>query len=88
MSFNSEVPFLAQIAVRGRIVSVPKNLKTYVSHSDSLYVKEMKRINRLDRWIRRFEVRISLMSIAIQSDLPLEDRLILFIHSLIPAKPV
>jgi len=83
--FNAEVPLLAQIAVRGKIVSIPKFLKTYVSHRDSMYVKEMKRINRFDRWVRRVEVRALLLLFALRADLPISDRIGLFIHSLVPA---
>jgi glycosyltransferase domain-containing protein len=85
--FNSEVPLLAQIAARGKIVSIPIFLKTYISHGDSMYVKEMERINRFDRWVRRVEVRATLLSFALRADLPLSERIGLFIHSLIPANP-
>lgn len=83
--FNGEVPLLAQIAVRGKIVSIPICLKTYVSHGDSMYVREMKRINRFDQRVRRLEVRATLLMIALRAHLPLSERIGLFIHSLIPA---
>ena len=66
ISFATEVPFLAQMALQGRIVSIPKTLKTYLSHNDSIYIKEMARINRFDRFVRHIEILISLTLIAVR----------------------
>lgn len=70
----NEIPFLSQIAVRGKIVSVPGVFKTYRSHAGSTYVRERSRLRGLDYIIRNTEVRILLTLIALRSDLALRDR--------------
>jgi glycosyltransferase domain-containing protein len=77
ITFASEVPLLAQIASRGKIVSLPKLLKAYVSHSKSVYVKERAQLNCLDRMVRHIEIRVALTSIALQSGLKLRDKMVL-----------
>ena len=83
--FAMEVPFLAQIATRGKIVSIPMFLKTYVFHDDSMYIKELKKINLFDQWVRHLEVRAELLSIALRAELPLSEKIELIIRALIPA---
>ncbi len=77
ITFASEVPILAQIASQGKIVSLPKTLKTYVSHNCSMYVKERGQLNCYDRMVRHIEIRVALTRIAIQSDLKLRDKMVL-----------
>jgi glycosyltransferase domain-containing protein len=77
IKFASEVPILAQIASRGKIVSLPKILKTYISHSGSMYIKERGQLNCIDRMVRHIEIRVALTWIAIQSGLKLRDRMVL-----------
>jgi len=77
ITFASEVPLLAQIATQGKIISVPKTLKTYISHSESIYVKERAQLNWFDRMVRHNALRITLTWIAVQSDLKTRDKLIL-----------
>lgn len=77
INFASEVPILAQIASRGKIVSLPKTLKTYISHSGSMYVKERRQLNCFDRMVRHIELRVALTWIAIQSGLKLRDKMVL-----------
>jgi glycosyltransferase domain-containing protein len=77
ITFASEVPVLAQIASQGKIVSLPKILKTYISHSESMYVKERGQLNWFDRMVRHIEIRVALTWIAIQSGLKLRDRMVL-----------
>jgi glycosyltransferase domain-containing protein len=77
ISFASEVPILAQIALLGKIVSLPKLLKTYVSHSNSMYARERGQLNCLDRMVRHTEIRVALTWIAIQSGLKLRERMVL-----------
>jgi len=73
--FASEVPVLAQIASQGKIVSVPKVLKTYLSHPDSTYVRERGRLNRFDRMLRHIEIRLTLTWIAMRCHLKLREKL-------------
>jgi glycosyltransferase involved in cell wall biosynthesis len=80
ITFASEVPILAQIASHGKIVSVPKILKTYVSHPGSMYVKERKTLNRFDRMVRHIEIRLTLTCIAMQSRLKLREKIPLAIQ--------
>ena len=77
ITFASEVPLLAQMASRGKIASIPKLLKTYVSHSNSVYAKERMQLNCVDRMVRHIEVRMNLTWIAIQSHLRLREKMIL-----------
>lgn len=78
--FASELPVLAQIASQGKIVSVPKILKTYVSHPDSAYVKERKLLKRFDRMFRHLEIRATLSWIAMQSHLKLREKMPLMVQ--------
>jgi hypothetical protein len=77
INFASEVPVLAQIASLGKIVSIPETLKTYISHSESIYAKERGRLNWFDRMVRHIEIRVLLTRIAIQSSLKLRDKMVL-----------
>jgi glycosyltransferase involved in cell wall biosynthesis len=78
--FGSEVPFLAQIATRGKIVSIPSVLKTYRSHARSEYVMEHAKVRSVDNIIRNTELRMNITRIALRSQLPLTDRLALGLH--------
>ena len=73
--FATEVPFLAQIAVKGKIVSIPGLLKLYRSHADSSYIKERSRVHLLDRLIRGAQIRLQLANIALSSNLDLQTKL-------------
>jgi glycosyltransferase involved in cell wall biosynthesis len=74
---GSEIPFLSQIAVRGKIVSVPGVLKTYRSHAGSAYIRERSRLRGLDHIIRNTELRILVTLTALRSGLALKDRVTL-----------
>jgi glycosyltransferase involved in cell wall biosynthesis len=74
--FNSEVPFLAQIAVRGRIASIPRQLKLYRSHADSCYIKELPQVTIFDRLIRGAEIRLQLVSIVLSSKIDIQTKLV------------
>jgi glycosyltransferase involved in cell wall biosynthesis len=75
ITFASEVPILAQVASHGKIVSVPRILKTYVSHPGSMYVKERGMLNRFDRMLRHIEIRLTLTWIAMRCHLKLRKKL-------------
>ncbi len=72
--FATEVPFLAQIAVKGKIVSIPGLLKLYRSHTDSSYIKERSRVRHVDRFIRGAQIRLQLVNIASSSNLDLQSK--------------
>jgi|WetSurMetagenome_2_1015567.scaffolds.fasta_scaffold33991_2 glycosyltransferase involved in cell wall biosynthesis len=74
MALASEVPILAQIASKGKIVSLSKVLKTYISHKNSMYVQERQRISWFDRLVRTIEIRVSLTAIAIASNINMKER--------------
>jgi glycosyltransferase domain-containing protein len=74
--FSSEVPFLAQIAVRGKIASVPGLLKLYRSHADSCYIKESPHVTIFDRLIRGAEIRLQLAGIVLSSKVGWQTRFI------------
>lgn len=66
---ESEIPFLAQIALRGQIASVPKELKTYRRHSESSFHQEQKRISVWHRLNNSVRISRCLMQIALESNL-------------------
>lgn len=79
MVADLEVPFLAQIAARGSIatLTVPP-LKIYRSHTDSTFVKEIKKRRVSDKVMRGIEVRWLLVKAALNNDLPLNIKAQLF----------
>lgn len=73
---NGEVPFLAGMAMQGRIVSVPSLLKYYRSHKDSVYTREVAKIRFVDRFCLRTMIRKRLLEVILSSTLPASERLI------------
>lgn len=73
---NVEVPFLAKVAMQGRIVAVPHLLKYYRSHNDSFYVRETINVNFVDRFCIRTMVRVRLLEVILLSTLPASERLL------------
>lgn len=67
--FSSEVPFLAKIAVKGKIVSIPRPLKLYRTHAGSWYIQERVGVTRLGRLIRDTEIRLNLLYSALSNEL-------------------
>lgn len=65
---GSEIPFLAQIALLGQIVSVPRELKIYRRHSESAFHQESQRLKTRDRLKNFFGISRCLMHIALRSD--------------------
>ena len=64
---GSEIPFLAQIALLGQIVSVPRELKIYRRHPESSFHQEKRRLTSRDRLKNFFGVSYCLMQIALRS---------------------
>jgi glycosyltransferase involved in cell wall biosynthesis len=64
---GSEIPFLAQIALLGQIVSVPRELKIYRRHSESCFHQESQRLKASDRFKNFFGISHCLMQIALRS---------------------
>jgi hypothetical protein len=73
---NNEVPFLAKIATRGKIVAIARPLKYYRSHEDSIYQREAGRIPPFDGFMVKTIIRLRLLRIAILSEIPLSERMI------------
>lgn len=61
-----EVPFLAQIALLGRVAAIPEVLKIYRRHPDSLYHKEAKRLSKFDTFMLSSVIRLKLCNIALR----------------------
>lgn len=80
MVADLEVAYLAQVAVRGSIATLPAPLKTYRSHTGSTYVKEMTGRRLFDKVMRGLEIRFSLLGTALTNDLPWNVRLKLFVR--------
>jgi glycosyltransferase involved in cell wall biosynthesis len=69
--FSLEIPFLAQVAVRGKIASIDKPLKLYRYYPESSAAKEASELRFFDRFIRGMEIWSELVSIALSSSLSL-----------------
>jgi hypothetical protein len=67
--FSLEIPFLAQVAVRGKIASIDKPLKLYRYYPESSAAKEASELRFIDRFIRGMEIWSELVSIALSSSL-------------------
>jgi hypothetical protein len=66
----SEMPLLAQVAVRGKIASIPCALMEYRRVNDSVFAREQTIMSRLS-WVDNIaNVNACLARIAIRSDLP------------------
>ncbi len=72
-----EVPFLAQLALAGRIAAIPEVLKLYRRHADSLYHTEVRGFSRVDAVMIRLVVRARLVRLALRGGHPLETKLTL-----------
>lgn len=68
---NGEVPFLAQLALLGRIAAIPEVLKIYRRHPDSTYYREIKEHSKFDTFMLRLIIRLRLCKIAMSGSNPL-----------------
>jgi glycosyltransferase involved in cell wall biosynthesis len=69
-----EVPFLASVALRGRIVSIDEVLKTYYFNEGSVYHKELSMMTSSDRLLLRLDLMARVSALALSSTLPLTQR--------------
>ena len=67
--FSLEVPFLAQVAVKGKIASIAQPLKIYRYYPESSAASEAKRLSVLDRAIRGAEIWLEMVGAALGSSL-------------------
>ena len=72
---GSEIPLLAQVATKGKIVSIPDDLKDYRRHSNSVYFQEQRSSNLWMRLRNLCNISTCLIKIAIRSELPAVDKL-------------
>lgn len=72
---GAEIPFLAQLAIKGKIASIPEDLKTYRRHSNSLFAKEQSTGNPWMRLRNLCNISNCLIRIALRSELPAIDKL-------------
>lgn len=61
---GSEIPLLAQIALRGRIVSISKTLKFYRRHDASLFHEEQSEMSYVDEISNKFNISHCLLLIS------------------------
>ncbi len=73
--FSLEVPFLAQVAVRGKIASIDAPLKLYRYYAESSYMKEAARIRLFDKAVRGAEIWWELFMTAMSSSLDWKTKL-------------
>lgn len=74
---NGEVPFLAKLSSFGKIVAIPKLLKSYRRHSDSVYHNELRSIKNLDVFMLRLVIRSKLCKMAIFDKSDISNRITL-----------
>ena len=71
---GAEIPFLAQLAIKGKIASIPDDLKIYRRHSNSLFAKEQSTGNPWMRLRNLCNISNCLIRIALRSNLPAIDK--------------
>ena len=71
---GAEIPFLAQLAIKGKIASIPDDLKIYRRHSNSLFAKEQNSSNPWTRLRNLCNISNCLIRIALRSKLPTIDK--------------
>lgn len=76
-AFSSEVALLAQVALHGQIATIARPEKLYRRHNASTYNIEQQVIKNRDRLLGFGSVSLSLLLIAVRSDLPLLERITL-----------
>jgi glycosyltransferase involved in cell wall biosynthesis len=74
LATNSEVPFLAKLSLLGRIASIPRNLKFYYSHSDSVFYDEQRKIKPWQRVRLALSIRVKLVQIVLRANLSMCSR--------------
>lgn len=79
--FSLEVPFLAQVAVKGKIASIAQPLKIYRYYSESSAASEAKKLKVWDRAIRGAEIWLEMVGAALTSSLSLPTKLSLVTHA-------
>lgn len=72
---GSEIPFLAQISLLGKIASIPEPLKIYRIHDSSVYHAERKNISISERVKNNLNITLCLFRIAVDSKLPLSNKI-------------
>jgi glycosyltransferase involved in cell wall biosynthesis len=63
-SSSIEIPFMAQVSLRGKIASIELPLKIYIRHKDSEYHREITTINKKQKFIHFLNVSRALILIA------------------------
>ncbi len=71
---GSEIPFLAQISLVGKIASIPEPLKIYRIHDTSVYHVERKNISIFERVKNNINITLCLFRIAADSKLTFPDK--------------
>jgi len=77
---GSEIPTLAQIACRGKIVAVPKAAKTYCWNPAGIYQREQTKMNFWHKIDNHVNISLSLFTVLADSDLALNDKLPLYLR--------
>lgn len=76
----SEVPFLAQLSLLGKIASIPFDLKIYRRHHNSVFHAEQKKMNFFSHIENKFNVSYSLIFIVARSHLRYREKIYIFQH--------
>ena len=74
-STGSEIPLLAQLAILGKIGSIPGNYKIYRTQSASIYCEEQKSFSFYKHVSNKLNISLVLFSILLESKLPLSEKL-------------
>ena len=76
---SSELPLLAQLALIGKIVSIPRVLKYYRVHDESVYMKQNKSSTKIEKFKNEIIVSSILMHITYTSNLRYSEKIILYL---------
>lgn len=79
---NSEIPFLAQLVLLGRVGSIPESLKIYRRHTLSSYYSEVSKFNLINRIYKMININLILIEIIWFSEIALKEKAPLYLECL------
>ena len=71
---GSEIPLLAQIACKGKIVAVPKAAKQYRWNPDGMYQKEQDRLKPWNKLENHVDISLALLSVIRRAGLNMKEK--------------
>jgi glycosyltransferase involved in cell wall biosynthesis len=74
----SEVPLLAQVSLMGKIVAIPRALKIYRRHEESIYTLEVKNTTVIQDIHKKINVTLILIDILTNSKIAFLEKILIF----------